>query len=77
MFRIDPADGSLTLAAVEPARGRSPRDLQLSPDGRFLLTACQDEGGVQVFAVDEDAATLTHRHHAPVPTPVCLAFASN
>ena len=76
VFRIDPADGSLTLAAVESARGRGPRDLRLSPNGRFLLTACQDEGGVQVFAVDEEAAALTHCHQAAVPTPVCLAFAA-
>ena len=74
VFRIDPADGSLTPAGVEPVRGRCPRDVQLSPDGRYLLAACQDEGGVQVFAVDEDAATLTHRHAAAVPTPVCLLF---
>jgi 6-phosphogluconolactonase len=77
VFRVDPADGSLTLAAVEPALGQCPRDLRLSPDGRHLLAACQDKGGVQVFAVDEDAATLAHRHQALVPTPVCLAFASN
>jgi len=74
VFRVDPADGSLTLATVEPAHGQGPRDLLPSPDGRYLLTACQDTGSVQVFAVDENEATLTHHHSAPVPTPVSLVF---
>lgn len=58
--------------------GRVPRNFVLSPDGRFLLVASQDDDTVQVYQVDAKTGLLT-KHGGPtsVPTPICLRFASS
>ncbi|ERK69426.1 hypothetical protein N136_04250, partial [Leifsonia aquatica ATCC 14665] len=59
---------------TEPARGRSPRDLVIAPEGDRVLTACQDSDEVTVFAFDARTRSLRFLGASSVPTPVCLAF---
>lgn len=55
--------------------GGHPRNLSLSPDGRFLLVSCRDSNAVQVFAVDEAAGTLALMgRDINVNSPVCIMF---
>lgn len=48
---VDPASGRLKETGRWPSGGRTPRDLTLSPDGRFLLVANQDSDRICVFGV--------------------------
>jgi 6-phosphogluconolactonase len=75
LLRVDPASGVPVLRGTTEARGSGPRDMQLSPDGRVLLVACQDSGLLHGFRLDEQAGRLEHLHTLDVPTPVCLVFA--
>lgn len=66
-----------TLHASDRQRsqGATPRDLAVSPDGRWALVANQDGGTVATFALDEAHGRLELAGVAAVPTPVSLAFA--
>lgn len=75
-FRNGPGN-ALRHAATVPAHGRAPRDLALTPDEGYLLTANQDSRSVSVFELDPGAADgklLRFDHSLPAPTPVCLAW---
>jgi 6-phosphogluconolactonase len=65
-----------TLSASDRQRsqGATPRDLALSPDGRWALVANQDGCTVATFALDEGRGRLELAGVAAVPTPVSLAF---
>lgn len=55
--------------------GRVPRNFVLSPDGRFMLVASQDDDTVQTFNVDAKSGLLTAvGEPVKVPTPICLRF---
>ncbi|MBQ7859537.1 MAG: beta-propeller fold lactonase family protein [Faecalibacterium sp.] len=52
-------DGSLTVKQHAVIEGAKPRNCNLSPDGRFLVSACLS-GEIAVYAVDPDGClTLT------------------
>ena len=73
--RLDEAAGALHPIGTWPAGGRTPRDFALTPDGRFLLAASQDDHTVAVFAIDPATGALTATGHSlSVMSPVCLCF---
>ena len=43
-----------------------------TPDGRHVIVACQNGSLLAAFAFDDGTGTLSPRHTAAVPTPVCL-----
>jgi len=56
--------------------GRTPRNIVLSPDGRFLLVASQDDDTVRTYLVNAETGMLgAAENPAKVPTPICLRFA--
>jgi 6-phosphogluconolactonase len=58
-----------------PSGGRTPRNFDLSPDGRWLVCGHQDSPVVTVFAVDLAQGTLTPTGPAAaVPCCVCVLF---
>ncbi len=75
VFRIDPAQGTLSPSEYIPAQGRTPRFFAIDPTGSYLLAANQDSNRIVVFRIDAQTGHLTAA--APglqVPSPVCLAF---
>jgi len=72
VFRIGK---TLTKIADVPV-GKVPRGFVLSPDGRFLLVASQNEDTIQSYRVDPKSGNLT-RVGDPVKagSPICLRFA--
>ena len=52
MFSVDATTGSLTLVEHEPTRGRTPRDFDVDPAGRFLVVANQGSDDLAVFGID-------------------------
>jgi 6-phosphogluconolactonase len=76
-YRIDPADGRLSLLGFVPTQGRTPRGCGFAGDGRFLLVANQDSDTLIVFAIDPHEGTLTATgYQISVPAPVCVKTAA-
>jgi 6-phosphogluconolactonase len=67
--------GALRAVDRRPSQGATPRDVVLSPDGRWALVANQDGDTVATFALDEERGRLELHQVAAVPTPVSLVFA--
>jgi 6-phosphogluconolactonase (cycloisomerase 2 family) len=55
-FRIEPADGSLTLLNRQSTKGRNPVHLAVDPTNRFLVLANYATGAVVTLPIDEDGA---------------------
>lgn len=62
VLEVNQEDGRISLKQHAMIEGAKPRNCSLSPDGRFLITACLS-GEIAVYAVGEDGClTLTpHR----------------
>lgn len=68
--------GRLSPVEIVPSGGASPREIALSPDGRWLLAAHQDSNDLAVFRVDAASGRLTRLpFRAEIPAPVCVVFA--
>ena len=57
VFEIDP-DGNLVRLAIRPCGGRCPRNITISPGGRFLLVANQESNEVVVLPVLDSVEAL-------------------
>lgn len=69
-------DGRLKQVQVEPIGGKTPRNFNIDPTGKFLLAAGQATDNIQVFAIDSTSGKLTKTAHSvSVPSPVCIRFA--
>jgi 6-phosphogluconolactonase len=77
VYDADPATGKLSVIQVQPIRGAFPRNINLSPDARWLLAAGADSNTVSVHALDEETGKLTYQrgHIINVPSPICILFA--
>lgn len=77
VFRAEPATAALEAVQVQPVRGAFPRNINLSPDGGWLLAAGADSGTVAVHKVDPETGRLTYqtRNVIQVPAPICVLFA--
>lgn len=73
-YAIGP-DGLLTLAErIRPA-GRVPRDLAVTPDGRFAVVASQWSDTVDVYRIDAEKGSLHPTGcRLPVACPNCVLF---
>lgn len=74
IFKILP-DGTLrTIGYTRTAA--CPRNIAISPDGRFLLVASQTENIVEVYPLDPASGLPgTRISTLSVPSPVCILFA--
>jgi 6-phosphogluconolactonase len=69
------ADGVLTKTANVPSGGKTPRNFNISPDGKWLLAAHQDSDNITVFSINQSDGSLTATPNtAIVSKAVCLAF---
>lgn len=75
IYKINPANGKLTLVGFQSTMGSTPRNFTIDPTGKFLLAANQDTGDIQVFSRNEKTGELTYlAEGAKVSKPVCLLF---
>lgn len=63
VLEVDPNDGSVSIKQHAPIEGAKSRNCQLSPDGRFLITACLS-GEIAVYAVGKDGCLTLTPHNA-------------
>ncbi len=77
VYRADPATAKLEAIQVQPVRGAFPRNINLSPDGGWLLAAGADSNTVSVHQVNPQTGRLTYQTKGVinVPAPICILFA--
>jgi len=75
VYRIDPANGILTLVEHETDGIKVPRNFNIEPTGKFCLVANQDGDSVVVFRIDPATGVLEPTdHQVVVSKPVCIRF---
>ena len=76
IFSINASDGKLTLAGHQ-ATGRHPRNFIITPNGNYLLVACQNSNQIQVFGINKETGLLTEdtSKQIDIAMPVCIKFA--
>ena len=67
-YRVDPANGTLTMVENVPSLGRTPRNLIIDPTNDYLFAANQGGDNVVVFRIDHKTGHLT-----PAGTPVQIS----
>jgi len=77
VYQADPATSDLRVIQVQPVRGAFPRNINLSPDGGWLLAAGADSNTVAVHKVNPMTGELTYQTKGVinVPAPICILFA--
>ena len=67
--------GKLTALGQTPINGKTPRNFNIDPSGKWLLAAGQGSGTITVFKIDEATGKLTQTGEpVAVPSPVCIKF---
>ena len=74
VFRIN-GDGSLTWLQYVKCGGSWPRDINLTPDGRYLYSANERENTVTAFSRSYDGRLSAMGAQASVPAPNDIVFA--
>jgi len=75
VFAVDPASGALTSAGWAPTQGKTPRNFNIDPAGRFLIAANQDSDTLVVFRIERESGALVPTGQTVnVPAPVCVVF---
>jgi 6-phosphogluconolactonase len=75
VFSVNQSTGALTFVERENVRGATPRNVNLSPDGRWLIAAGQDSHSLAVFEVNQETGELTYnRSNVHSPSPICVLF---
>ncbi|MEM6917215.1 MAG: lactonase family protein [Verrucomicrobiota bacterium] len=77
VYGAETSTGELKVVQVQPIRGAFPRNINLSPDAKWLLAAGADSNTIAVHAVDQETGKLTYQrgHIINVPSPICILFA--
>ncbi|MBN1359517.1 MAG: lactonase family protein [Sedimentisphaerales bacterium] len=75
VYRIDPAQGTLSFVEHETAGIKTPRNFNIDPSGTFCLVANQGSDSVVVFRVNAKTGVLEPTaHNVAVAKPVCIRF---
>ena len=75
VYRIDPANGTLTFVEHEKADIKTPRNFNIDPTGIFCLVANQDGDSVVVFRIDQKTGALEPTgNKISIGKPVCIRF---
>lgn len=76
IFSINQVDGKLTKVGYQET-GVHPRNLVITPNGKFLLVASRDNDVIQIFLIDRVTGLLENTYKdIELDMPVCLKFTS-
>ena len=77
IFKINSANGKLTVAGYQSTLGIAPRNFSLDPSGNFLLVANQNSDNIVIFKLNKTTGLLTDTgKKIEVGNPVCLKWIS-
>ncbi|UJR22376.1 hypothetical protein I4U23_025438 [Adineta vaga] len=75
VFSVDNNTGFLTLIQHISVQGHTPRNFNISPNGKFLIVANQDSNNVVLFTIDENTGKLTSTGSiVEVSKPTCVKY---
>jgi len=75
VYRIDPANGRLSLVEHETTGIKTPRNFNIDPTGTFCVVANQGAHSVVVFRIDQATGSLNPTgQKISVGQPVCIRF---
>ena len=75
IYKVNEADGTLTLIAHQPVLGKAPPNFSIDPSGKFLLAANQDTDEIVVFKRNKKTGLLTDSgKRISVLKPVCIKW---
>ncbi|WP_020567669.1 lactonase family protein [Neolewinella persica] len=74
VLRVDERGKKLVVRDTFPSGGESPRDLIVSPNDQWLLTANTHDSTVGVFRIDPRGGLVHHHTFRKVPSPSSLAW---
>lgn len=76
VYRTEPSTAAMAVTQVQPVRGAFPRNINLSPEGKWLLAAGADSNTISVHAVNQETGQLTYQTKGVinVPSPICILF---
>ena len=76
IFSINTADGTLTKVGYQHT-AKHPRNFAITPNGKLLLVASQDDNVVEVYNIDRKTGLLTNTNQdIAIDKPVCIKFAA-
>ena len=73
MYSLDEPSGRLEPIGHRSCGGKTPRNLAIDPEGRYLVVANQDSDTLSVLAI-EDGRLGELVHQVPVGSPMCVKF---
>jgi 6-phosphogluconolactonase len=76
-YEADSENGKLTVIEVEPIRGSWPRNINMDPSGRWLLSAGAHSNTISVHEINQLTGELTFQQNSiiNVPGSICILFA--
>lgn len=75
LFEFAPESGLLSRKQVIMTGGQLPRDINFTPDGKYLVVGYQAQGYLDLYRFNEDTQRLVYAGRGPnIPSPVCIAF---
>jgi 6-phosphogluconolactonase len=75
VFGIDQYNGKLALVDHFATTGKTPRNFEIDPSGRFLFAANEASDNIAIFRIDEATGRLaTTGQILTTPAPVSLRF---
>ncbi|MFN8291668.1 MAG: lactonase family protein [Chitinophagaceae bacterium] len=76
IYAVDKKKGTLTLKGFQPTLGKTPRNFNFDPDGKFLLVANQNSDEIVIFKRDTRTGLLKDTgNRISVGKPVCIKWA--
>ncbi len=74
-FHIHQGCGKLSLVDLEKTGGRTPRNFNLDPSGKWIIAANQFSGDLHVFSINQKTGALDPAGgRLEIPNPVCVVF---
>ena len=74
-FEVNQDNGELKVIQTENARAITPRNFNLSPDGKWLLSAGQISHTLAAFSLDNSTGRITFNQNCVyAPSPICVMF---
>ncbi len=67
-------DDDLKLLGYEFTKGKTLREFNISPDGKWLIVCLQDSDEIIVYHIQPDGSLLEKHRTTEVASPVCLVF---
>ncbi|MGQ0739740.1 MAG: lactonase family protein [Bacteroidota bacterium] len=75
IFSIDSKNGTITRAGYQPTLGKTPRNFNFDPTGKFLLVANQNSDEIVIFKRDLKTGLLSDTgNRVSVGKPVCIKW---